>query len=469
MARHKQARNRVVQDDNRMDVDTPSLGQIQRDLDAMDWMLTGYHVTGSRVTDENSETFNLMRSDPNQMDWMPLSQYWMDVDDQNWSPATNPFMNVEGSVLDTEMGESLQAFSGGGNFYDWVMGHEGDVIKLHGYGQDLAAKKAELEQRANYLNDPQHMHVLKQYYDDYTFTMICAGIADELSQLSENIHWMSYYLSSLEAKINWIMVDPSQEYQRYALHMHLEALEEQSQESKTPVFYDIPQPQLPEFQAMNTQDNVNELSTMLQRVLSAEIDFPESNQFSNAYAMTNSVPENDWIFSFQEITPVIQTPYVLEDPRVDKENVMNGDRQRAAQGSIPSVMRHTQGWMRSDVHAHEDELFNEVLAYLKSMLPQKHKFKRKESHLDEITSAIHALVGKTTGNDFPNFISPSEVTMRGGGAAITMKTLLARVWIAIKNHKDKHESENMKHSLIRALGNCIERDGHRVCAIGKTQ
>lgn len=465
-------RNRFIQDDNRMDVDSPSWGQIQQDLDAMDWMLTGCHITGSMDIDEEADSFNGRHPHSNQMDWMPMPPLEMADNSQNGYAA--PFsMDEFKDVLDTEMGEPVQAFSAGSNFYNWVMGNEDDVIKLHGYGCDLASMKSELEERANYLNYAWHMHGLKQHYDDYTIAMMRAGIENELSQLGENIHWMSYYLSSLETKINWIIADPSQEYQRYALHMHIEALEEKNQQEQMPVFYYVLQPELPAREEEKAQSRLGELSTTLQRSFSQEIAFRGSSQFDNTYdvhtPITSSFPANDWMFSFQEITPVVQTPYVYENPGVDRENVMRLDRQRAAQGSVPSVMSHTDGWMRSDIQAHEEELFNEVLSYLKSMLPQKHKFKRKESHLDKISNAIHALIGKCEGNDFPNFLNPNEITMRGGGAAITVKTLLARTWIAIKNHKDKHESENMKHSLILALGNCIEKDGHRVCIVGKTQ
>lgn len=464
---------RDIQDDNRMEVDTPSLGQIQRDLDAMDWMLTGYQITDSMDVDEESDSFNVMRPDSNQMDWMPMPPLERAIEHQNGYAAS--FSMQDGmDVLETRIGESEQAFSGGFNFYNWVMGNEGDAIKLYGYGSDLAAMRSELEQRAHYLNYVWHMQAMKQDYDPYTTTMVRVGIESELSHLDETIHWMSYYLSSLEEKINWIIGDPSQEYQRYALHMHLEALEEKNQEATVPVFSYLSQSQLSAFQEEDAHDTFRESSTTLQRSFDQETPCHESGQWENTdnrahISITSSVPVDNWMFSFQEITPVTQVPYVYEDPSVDRENVMRGERQYAAQGSVPSVMRHTDGWMKPDIRAHEEELFNEVVGYLKSMLPQKHKFKRKESHLDEISNAIYALTGGRKANDFPNFLSPSEMTMQGGGAAITLKTLLARTWIAIKNHNNKQESENMKHSLILALGNCIEKDGHRVCAVGKTQ
>lgn len=417
----KKSQQKHAAESHFMDVDYDI---ITKDLDAMDWVLTG-----------------------------AITSY------------AGP--EIEMSEPDIEMEEPNQE-GAGFNFYEHVLDREFDTIQLHRVGADLSMKINELAARANYLNHAWFNHPFEENHGLFAAYTIRVCVQNEFNHVIESLKMFDEYRSRIEKKIIWILNDPRGSEQINGFHSYLVMLEALAN----------PQPIYVAPSLQYTAPVVN-TSTITQddyfpHYLLEEEEEPThqptslivNSQISSTFDYYPPIVDRTSVL--QDITPIYQQSYVPEDRYVDTENVMRMDRMRSAQGSIPSLLRHTSSLIRADVQTHENELFNEVVVYLKSMLAQKSKFKRENSSMDEVSNAIYALVGPKQGRDFPNFESIAESTM-AGSETVTMKSLLARVWLTIKTYKNEKERDNLKHSLILALGQCIEKDGHRVCSVGKTQ
>ncbi len=67
-------------------------------------------------------------------------------------------------------------------------------------------------------------------------------------------------------------------------------------------------------------------------------------------------------------------------------------------------------------------------------------------------------------------MTDSEIyTHTDNDTPVTIKSLLSRTWWIILNNYQGNDQDTLKESLIRALGQCREDDGHRVCNIGRSQ
>ncbi|MGN6671206.1 MAG: hypothetical protein ACTHJ4_06690 [Candidatus Nucleicultricaceae bacterium] len=404
-----------------------------------------------------------------------------DLDVMDWvlTGAQNQTIQNQDIEMDTipEQKDQTQGF----NFFAFSLEHEFDVIQLHKIGCDLTRMINELAERANYLNYAWFNQPNEQMHGLFAATMMRNGMQQEFNQVLETLQEFLNYRSGIEGKITWILSDPRGAHQLPAFRFYLEMLEASINPQPIivmpTVHYVIDPVQnndseeeeetwaLPQFR-QETPTYPTSLSSQLAHESSDSTPLIVNHHVGTTYAYPDQIA--DLSTQFQGITPVYQYAYTEEDPSVDTENVMSADRQHAAQGSVPAVMRHTASLMRSDVVNHENELFREVVAYLNTMLSQKHKFKRENSTMDEVSNAIYALIGPKKGRDFPNFESVGEATM-SGHTSVTMKSLLTRIWLTIKTYKNEKDRENLKHSLILALGQCIEKDGHRVCSVGKTQ
>lgn len=412
--------------------------------------------------------YDILTQDLDVMDWVLTGAQNQEIQNQDIEIETIP-----------EQKDQPQGF----NFFAFTLEHEFDVIQLHKTGCSLTGMINELASRANYLNYAWFNQPIEQTYGLFAAMMMRNGMQHEFNQVLETLQEFLNYRSGIERKITWILSDPRGVHQLPNFRFYLEMLEASIN----------PQPFAVMPSVHNVADPLQNSGTKEEEKIWVLPDFSQEvptyptslpSQFTQE-SCTNSTPSivhcqtsttytypdqvADLLTQFQGITPVYHHAYTEEDPSVDTENVMRSDRQYAAQGSVPAVMRHTAPLMQSNVANHENELFQEVIAYLKSMLSQKHKFKRENnSTMDEVSNAIYALIGPRKERDFPNFESIGEATM-AGHESVTMKSLLARIWLTIKTYKNEKERENLKFSLILALGQCIEKDGHRVCAVGKTQ
>ncbi len=151
----------------------------------------------------------------------------------------------------------------------------------------------------------------------------------------------------------------------------------------------------------------------------------------------------------------------------DSENVMRSARISKTKQAIAVILN---ACMDMGMAENPDQQILDLKSYIRSLRDsdeQFPRFKRLNSELNEITCAFWTL---DSDHNVPGYspISSKEPYLELEGKTISVYTLLARVWWLINNKFDDSK-ELLKESLIRALGQCIEDDQHRVCDVGKMQ
>jgi hypothetical protein len=159
------------------------------------------------------------------------------------------------------------------------------------------------------------------------------------------------------------------------------------------------------------------------------------------------------------------TVLALTPAAVNPENVMDARRMRLAivsinalQALFPTVDRdaslkalkaHLLEHGQNSFYGHTD--------------PDKKVIRTNLDH------ALHVLNGpRLDGVDLSGSLEQNETFSRDG-FQIGVGDLAALWWTAASALPDPHERENARYSVGRALVDCIEDDGHRVCNVGITQ
>ncbi|MEN8237500.1 MAG: hypothetical protein ABFQ95_08215 [Pseudomonadota bacterium] len=154
---------------------------------------------------------------------------------------------------------------------------------------------------------------------------------------------------------------------------------------------------------------------------------------------------------------------------VGRENVENAQRRSRTKSAVEVIFRQVQG-----KNIAEDELLEEVIAYIKFLqTSDRHaSFTRDNSEcvMNEVDNALRTINGpKKTPNDFGSILPGGHYLTLNDRTSMSIKGLLARTWWIITNQFQDDQREMLQESLVKALGQCIEDDDHRVCGNGKTQ
>jgi hypothetical protein len=213
-------------------------------------------------------------------------------------------------------------------------------------------------------------------------------------------------------------------------------------------------------------------------------------QFPSLFSPVETIPQHrQWIFDYaalhhvdlytafrynriaEEIAQLLRGAHRPNQP-VDRENVERSDRHARARQAVEAIYRATAG---QDLD--ESAIVAEVVCYLETLNApgQLERYRRvnldpsQDCHMNEVNNALRTICGERLHRtDFASINDGGLYLVLADGTNMTVKGLLARVWFLIKQ-RDGDEQALLKHSLVRALGQCIEDDNHRVCSNGKTQ
>ncbi len=176
------------------------------------------------------------------------------------------------------------------------------------------------------------------------------------------------------------------------------------------------------------------------------------------------VPQIDYTQLFIGEGPAI--PAAIQNPQVDTENVMRSGRIPKTKQAIDVIYKHLKGQEISD-----EEMIVELITYLTNLQSSERylSFERKGKSMNEIDNAFTTLSGHAPGLSHFSIMEDKDYIILDDKTRVSVKTLLTRVWWIITRQYKDHEQEILKESLVKALGQCIEDDKHRVCDVGKTQ
>ncbi|MBP6985057.1 MAG: hypothetical protein KBB83_00515 [Alphaproteobacteria bacterium] len=159
-------------------------------------------------------------------------------------------------------------------------------------------------------------------------------------------------------------------------------------------------------------------------------------------------------------------------PFVDRENVERADRHNKTRAAVEAIYAE----MRS-FPIDEKTQMDAVVAYLQKLKASNHYSSYKRKYMDagsalemnEIDNALRTICApRMTALDFASINDGDVYLTLQDGTQMTVRGLLTRSWIYILNQTEGLQLL-LKDSLVRALGQCIEDDNHRVCSNGKSQ
>jgi len=168
----------------------------------------------------------------------------------------------------------------------------------------------------------------------------------------------------------------------------------------------------------------------------------------------------------------LQPQLELAQPFVDRENVERVDRHSKTRAAVEVIYAE----MRS-FPIDEKAQMDAVVAYLQELKESNHysSYKRKymdagsDLEMNEIDNALRTICApRMTALDFASINDGDVYLTLQDGTEMTVRGLLARSWTYILNQTEGLQLL-LKDSLVRALGQCIEDDNHRVCSNGKSQ
>jgi hypothetical protein len=150
---------------------------------------------------------------------------------------------------------------------------------------------------------------------------------------------------------------------------------------------------------------------------------------------------------------------------IDRENVQNTQRMSAARTSATKLLQ------RFD-KADRDPALAEVKALVQSLaaVPGS-RLGRTRAGATEEANAIRVLEVERRGADLSGPLSANDPFLEQNDdlPALGLGDLAALVLRAIDAWPDERERENMKHSLVTGLSQCIEDSGDQVCPVGVSQ
>jgi hypothetical protein len=164
---------------------------------------------------------------------------------------------------------------------------------------------------------------------------------------------------------------------------------------------------------------------------------------------------------------------------VDEENVMNHVRQRHTDASIAKIQAlfAEGGGVNRNRNIINVGLYISHLAHRQGADAQTLSLSRIRGGATEKENALRVLAGQAHPQDFTLSLTHNPSYTMANGEQIGLGDLTAMVWHGIGTHQsasgDKHttllEQDLMRHSLVLALAQSIEDDGHRVCGQGLSQ
>jgi len=149
------------------------------------------------------------------------------------------------------------------------------------------------------------------------------------------------------------------------------------------------------------------------------------------------------------------------------ENVMNAERMAKTKVSIGLIYSLLQG-----KKINEEVCIQEFRLYLEHLQKgTRHASFARRNGMNEVDNAFYTLERSGHLEDHDSILrGDAQIYIHlEDGTPVTIKSLLAKTWWLINwQFKDKQQ-DVLKESLVRAIGQCIEDDGHRVCNVGKSQ
>ncbi|HQS83441.1 MAG: hypothetical protein B7Y25_07020 [Alphaproteobacteria bacterium 16-39-46] len=158
--------------------------------------------------------------------------------------------------------------------------------------------------------------------------------------------------------------------------------------------------------------------------------------------------------------------FTQEDAR-NLENVMKAARIKRTKDSIEIIYA-----LLSGREIDEELCIREFRLYLEHLKkgPRYASFGRRNG-MNEVDNTFFTLerLGHFGDND-SILLGDAQVYINlDDGTPVTMKSLLAKTWWLIHRQFNETQQDVLKESLVKALGQCIEDDEHRVCNVGKSQ
>ena len=149
------------------------------------------------------------------------------------------------------------------------------------------------------------------------------------------------------------------------------------------------------------------------------------------------------------------------------ENVMNAERMIKTKRSMEIIY----GLLRGK-EIDEEVCILEFRLYLEHLQKgTRHASFARVNGMNEVDNAFFTLERSGHFRDYDSILleDAQVYTNLDDGTPVTMKSLLAKTWWLINRQFKDGQQDLLKESLVRALGQSIEDDGHRVCNVGKSQ